>query len=77
MPRINIVEMSYVSTNRYKWRYLMPRVFLAFIATLTLTLTTAHAADFQKGLDAFDSGDYATALKEWKPLAEQGNVYVL
>ena len=27
--------------------------------------------DFQKGYDAYGKGDYATALKEWKPLAEQ------
>ena len=30
-------------------------------------------ADLQKGLDAAQKGDFATALKEWKPLAEQGN----
>ncbi len=30
-------------------------------------------ADFQKGLNAVQSGDYATALREWKPLAKQGN----
>ena len=28
--------------------------------------------DFQKGLDAYKSGDYATALREWSLLAEQG-----
>ena len=32
------------------------------------------SADFQKGSDAYDRGDYATALKEWTPLAEQGDV---
>ena len=31
------------------------------------------SADFQKGLTVYKSGDYATALREWKPLAEQGN----
>ena len=31
-------------------------------------------ADFQKGLDAYNKKDYATALSEWNPLAEQGNV---
>ena len=30
------------------------------------------SADFQKGLTAYKSGDFATALREWKPLAEQG-----
>ena len=29
-------------------------------------------ADFQKGLTAYESGDYATALRSWKPLANQG-----
>ena len=31
------------------------------------------SADYQEGLDAYDAGDYATAMKEWRPLAEQGN----
>ena len=30
------------------------------------------AQDLNKGLKAAQSGDFATALKEWKPLAEQG-----
>tara|TARA_B100001250_G_C19513946_1_gene662965 strand:- start:387 stop:563 length:177 start_codon:yes stop_codon:yes gene_type:complete len=49
-------------------------------ATLCLTLTilfgsvrVSASADFQKGLDASERGDYATALREWKPLAVQGN----
>jgi len=29
-------------------------------------------ADFDKGLAALDSGDYGTALREFRPLAEQG-----
>lgn len=29
------------------------------------------AQDFDKGVAAYDSGDYATALKEWTPLATQ------
>ena len=29
--------------------------------------------DFLKGLNAYHSGDFATALSEWKPLAEQGH----
>jgi len=33
----------------------------------------AFSADFQKGLDAAQKGDFATALKEWEPLAEQGH----
>ena len=32
---------------------------------------SSYSADFDKGLTAAQSGDFATALKEWKPLAEQ------
>jgi TPR repeat protein len=36
----------------------------------------AHAGtdeeDFRHGLSAFNTGDYATALNVWRPLAEQG-----
>ena len=31
------------------------------------------AADLQVGLEAYKRGDYASALKEWRPLAEQGD----
>jgi len=34
------------------------------------------AQDFQKGLTAAQSGDYVTALQEWRPLAEQGDAVV-
>ena len=33
----------------------------------------AASADYQTDSEAFERGDYATALKEWLPLAEQGN----
>ncbi len=28
-------------------------------------------SSYQKGMDAYDHGDYDTALKEFRPLAEQ------
>lgn len=37
-----------------------------------LLVSPVLSADFQKGLDAYTNRDFATALKEWKPLAEQG-----
>ena len=41
--------------------------------TLAVALTVpAVAQDFDKGLDAYKRGDYATAMQEWRPLAEQG-----
>ena len=50
--------------------------------TATICLTIAllfgctgvrKSADYQKGLTAAQSGDYATALREWTPLAKQGD----
>ena len=42
------------------------------IAVLLGSVGTSESADFHKGLTAHESGDYATALREWEPLAEQG-----
>ena len=43
------------------------------LALFLLTATSALAADFDKGLRAYNKGDYKTALQEWNPLAEQGD----
>ncbi len=49
------------------------------IVGLTLLLLlgngVAVAADFSKGLDAYNLGDFKTALAEWTPLAEAGHAY--
>jgi len=45
----------------------------AVLISLTVMPFSAVAQDFDKGLAAAKVGDFATALKEWKPLAEQGN----
>ena len=51
--------------------------------TLTICLTlavllgsagTSWGADYNKGVAAAESGDFATALREFRPLAEQGSV---
>tara|TARA_B100000700_G_scaffold210911_1_gene231797 strand:+ start:1051 stop:1401 length:351 start_codon:yes stop_codon:yes gene_type:complete len=49
-------------------------------ATLCLTIAVflgsagvSDSADYQKGLAAYKSGDFATTLREWTPLAEQGD----
>ena len=47
-----------------------------FLPVLFLTLflgNLASSADYQKGVDAVLRRDFATALSEWKPLAEQGD----
>ena len=40
--------------------------------TLLLLSSALVQAGFDEGLVAADKGDYQTAFKEWKPLAEQG-----
>jgi hypothetical protein len=47
------------------------KLVLTFLL-ITTALVAAPAGDFQAGLDAYHKGDFATALKEWQPLAEQG-----
>ena len=43
------------------------------ISLLIMLAAPISAQDFQKGLEAAQSGDFATALKEWTPLAEGGD----
>jgi hypothetical protein len=43
------------------------------LAVLLGSLGCSGGADFDKGLAAAKSGDFATALREWRPLAEDGH----
>ena len=52
----------------------MNRLLMLPVLLLTLLVgTPAFSADWEKGYAAYDSGDFATALREWTPLAKQGN----
>ena len=42
-------------------------------ALVAALVGSASAKDFWKGMDADNRGDYAAALREWRPLAEQGH----
>ena len=46
-------------------------------ATLLIAFMATARADFQEGHAAYKRGDYATALREWRPLAKQGNADAL
>jgi uncharacterized protein len=43
-------------------------------AFFMFSAVSAHAQDYAKGVAAYQTGDFATAMKEWLPLAEQGHV---
>ena len=54
------------------------RWFIALRFSVVLALSIiCHAAparaDFQAGMDAYNRGDFKTALREWQPLADQGD----
>ena len=47
--------------------------FIVLLAGAGLVLILALLlGDWDKGLTAYKKGDYATALREWQPFAEQG-----
>jgi TPR repeat protein len=46
---------------------------LVWFLNLLLLATTSFGADFATGVSAYQKGDYATAAKEWRPLAEKGS----
>ena len=52
----------------------MTKTWLSLIIFVGLIFMLAASGwpDFQAGLDAYDRGAYGTALKEFRPLAEQG-----
>ena len=56
----------------------MPKLKVTLFGVLTavslgIVAPYASAQDFDEGLAAYERKDYATALREWRPLAEQGN----
>ena len=51
----------------------MQRFILAPSCILMMFAASISAQDIQKGLEAYNKADFDTALKEWKPLAEDGN----
>jgi len=48
-------------------------ILVVVVVTLGLGASQSAWGGFKEGLDAYDRNDYATALKEWTPLAEQGH----
>ena len=45
--------------------------FPAFPVLFILQFGTPASADYTKGMITYKKGEFATVLKDWKPLAEQ------
>ena len=52
---------------------LIKQLVVVPLAILLLTFSVSIADDFDEGVDAYNKGDYQTAMKIWKPLAELGD----
>ena len=52
---------------------LMKKLLVCILFVLLGTKMSAQEID--KGYEAYNDGDYATALNEWKPIAEQGYAF--
>jgi hypothetical protein len=63
---------SYPSAGTLTMRF-SRTLYLLPLTVFAILLTSLAQADFQAGQDAYERADYSTALKEWQPLAEQGN----
>ncbi len=47
---------------------------LVLSAWLSVLLAGTASADFDAGLAAYEAGDYAAALREWRPVAVEGDL---
>jgi TPR repeat protein len=57
-------------------RRYVPWLKVAFLSVMFLALAVAapaRAGDFERGLHAFNAGDYAEAFANWWPLAKDGD----
>ena len=72
------MRYSLISTSHPIRRYHdnMKRTITALVLGLSLLVASVgigYAQDFLKGVEAWEKGDFAAALREWSALAEQGN----
>ncbi len=51
------------------------RIAVLIVAASLLRVGAARAGTLEDGQAAYDRGDYATALRLWRPLAQQGDDY--
>ena len=51
----------------------MKRLKLAILTLLLSVFSTTWAGDYENGIDAYERGDYITAIKEFRRASAQGN----
>ena len=68
---VNLRGMDH-RTGRIKQMRLFRTIIL--VATAIILPATSWSEDFAKGQEAYFSGDYQTAMTEWQPLADAGQM---
>ena len=58
--------------DRLAWNAIMKRALAAFF--LCLLLAPPASAGFDEGMAAYNRGDFSTAQREWRSLAENGDI---
>lgn len=69
-PSILAAMTRVVCSACHTWIVMMHRLLAVF---LLLMLLAEVSADLREGMAAYERGDYQAALREWRPLADQGN----
>ena len=68
----NIVGIGLVDLQTGRTMLMSVRPTILFVLVALMLSSTGRSADVAKGREAYNSGDYQTALAEWQPLAEEG-----
>ncbi len=66
-------KISDMKNGRIRNMKTLTSILCLSVAVLLGSTAVSWGADFQKGLTAARSGDFKTAMREWLPLAQQGN----
>ena len=70
--KVSGIEIRGLRMMKHKTTAIVVGLFLSIFLSIG-AMGSAWAQDFQKGVEAAQEGDFATALGEWRPLAEQGD----
>ncbi len=73
MPKSEKIRSRPIKHLFLKPEYMRHYLQQTFVLSLLLIANSSVAADYDKGFNAYSEGDFATALAEWQPLAEQGD----
>ena len=71
LPALATLRQRRRGLPRRRWRF---GLLLALLASVLPAAASAESKAFQRGVAAYDRGDYTAALATWLPLAEAGDM---